>query len=399
MKILQISPQFPYPLDSGGRIGIYNIVKNLAKLGAKIYFVAFSKTKVPNEYIEHFKSFCHPFVIELDTNNTFPRMLKYFILNKPILTEKFFRKKTIETFKDILTKINFDLIHLDHTSNITVGRWISQLTGKPVGLRLHNIEWKIWEGLRNEQVPFSPQWIFLTQQTHLLREKERQAIEIAEVSFACTDYDRKLALELVPNARVLVASPGVDMNLWQPKEIERNRYEIIFASTFQWLPNVNGLKWFLDQVLPKVREKVSEAFVTVIGKNPPDFLKKYQNINLLGYVEDIKPYYNRGSLLVVPLFVGSGVRVKILEAMAMQLPVVSTNVGAEGIGATPDEGILIADNPDEFADKIVELIKNPEKARKIGSNARKFIQNNFSVETSISIMFNEYKRILENQIG
>jgi glycosyltransferase involved in cell wall biosynthesis len=396
MKILQISPQFPYPLDSGGRIGIFNIVKQLSAFGAEVFFVAFTKTKVPNEFVEYFRSFCHPFVIHLDTRNTFPRLLKYFLLNKPVLTEKFYCPKAKNSLQNIIKNIDFDLIHLDHTNTFSIGKWLSEKTGKPLGLRLHNIEWVLWERLLKEQVPLSPQWLFLKQQTRLLREKERQAIATAKVSFTCTDYDRSLALELVPNANVLVASPGVDLSLFRPDpKVERNPKEIIIVSTFDWLPNISGLKWFLEKVLPLIVEKMPDAFVLIIGKNPPDFFRDYKNVNVLGYVEDIKPYYNRGNILVVPLFVGSGVRIKILEAMAMELPVVSTSIGAEGIPIAPDSGILIANEPEQFANSVIELLNKPEKARQLGSNARNFVQKHFSVESSIAIMFNEYKRIIE----
>jgi len=396
MKILQISPQFPFPLDSGGRIGIFNIVKQLSAFGAEVFFVAFSKENVPNEFIEYFKNFCHPFVIHLDTRNTIPRLFKYFLLNKPVLTEKFFRPKAKNFFQNIIKNIDFDLIHLDHTNTFSLGKWIKEKTGKPLALRLHNIEWKIWDRLRQETTPFSLHWVFLRQQSLLLRAKEREAIATARVSFTCTDYDRNLALELVPDANVLVASPGVDLDLFRPDpQLQRNPKEIIFVSTFDWLPNVLGLKWFLEEVLPLIVKQIPDAFVTIIGKNPPSFLGRYNNVNILGYVEDIKPHYNRGKVLIVPLFVGSGIRVKILEAMAMELPVVSTSIGAEGIPIAPDIGIQIANEPEQFANCVVDILNDSEKASQLGANARNFIQKHFSVESSIAVMFDEYKKIIE----
>lgn len=391
MKILQIAPQFPYPLDSGGKIGIYNIVKQLSRFGAEIFFVAFSRVNIPNEYLEYFSKFCHPFVIYENTANTLPKIVKYFLLNKPIFTEKYFTKTSRNFFARLIKEIDFDIIHLDHTAMYSIGRWVAEKTNKPVGLRLHNIEWLIWKRYLDEQKPFSPKKLFLLQQTKLLRQKEIEAIRFAKVSFTCTKQDRQLALELVPEANVLVASPGVDLEFWQIDEnVERNTYEIVFATTYDWLPNVEGLRWYLDFVHPRVLQQEPNVFLTILGKNPPEFCCKYRNVNVVGYVERVQPYYNRAGLFIVPLFVASGVRMRIYEAMAMGLPVVSTSIGAEGIEASETEGLFIADTPEDFAQKILNLVRNPQNIKIIGKQARKFIETNYSVNETIKIIYEEY---------
>jgi len=398
MKILQISPQFPYPLDSGGKIGIYNITKQLSKFGAEIFLVAFSRKPIPDEYLAHFRTFCHPFVLYENTSNDFAKLLKYFVLNKPIFVEKYFTKKAKRFFSNLLNTIDFDIIHLDHTATFSIGKWLSSATGKPVGLRLHNIEWLIWKRYLDELPFYSPARIFMKQQTKLLKEKEAEAIQFANVSFTCTENDRMRALELCPNANVKVASPGVDLNLWQPKDnIERNRYEIVFATTYEWVHNVDGLRWYLENVHPIVLKKEKNVVLTILGKNPPEFLRNYPNVDVVGYVDKVQPYYNRASLFIVPLFVGSGVRMRILEAMSMELPVVSTSIGAEGIEATTSEGLFIADDKELFAEKVLELIKAPDHARELGRKAREFIQRNFSVEVSIRVIFEEYQRIVKER--
>lgn len=395
MKILQIAPQFPYPLDSGGKIGIYNITKQLSKFGAEVFLVAFSRFNIPEEYLEHFRTFCHPFVLYQNTANTFPKIAKYFLLNKPIFTEKYFTKKSRFFFSELIKKIDFDIIHLDHTAMYSIGKWIAERTKKPVGLRLHNIEWLIWKRYLDEQKPFSPKRLFLLQQTKLLRQKETEAIRFASVSFACTNKDRHLALELVPHANVLVASPGVDLEFWRIDEnIERNPYEIVFATTYGWRPNVDGLKWYLDYVHPQVLEQEPKVFLTILGKNPPEFCRRYRNVNLVGYVDKVQPYYNRANLFIVPLFVASGVRMRIYEAMAMGLPVVSTSIGAEGIDASEHEGLFVADNPDEFARKVLSLVQSPQRTETYRKNAKEFIKTNYSVENTIKVIFESYQYLL-----
>ncbi len=396
MKILQVSPQFPYPLDSGGKIGIYNIVKQLSRFGAEVAFVAFSRYPIQSEYLEHFQTFCSPYVIYENTSNNLMKVLKFSILNKPILTEKYFTKKSKTFFENLLRKINFDIIHIDHTAMFSVGKWLSIETGKPLCLRLHNIEWLIWERYYKEQTKFSPKKFILKKQTQLLKAKETEAITYSKASFTCTEHDKMLALELVPNANVLVASPGVDLQFWQiDTTVERNPYEIVFATTYNWLPNLDGLKWYLNNVHNIVVKMEPKAFLTILGKNPPEFCKKYPNVNIVGYVPKVQPYYNRANVFIVPLFVGSGVRLRILEAMAMGLPVVSTSIGAEGVAATEADGLFISDIPEMFATNIVNLIQEQKLASELRKNARDFIEKNYSVEKTIKVIYNEYKRLLE----
>lgn len=395
MRILQIAPQFPYPLDSGGKNGIYNITKQLSNFGAEVFFVAYSRNPVPSEYINHFKEFCDPFVLYENTANDLPKILKYFFTNKPIFTEKYFTKKSIAFFEQLLRKIDFDIIHLDHTAMYSIGKWVSEKSKKHVGLRLHNIEWLIWKRFLDVQPKLSPARIFLKQQINLLREKERQAIRFASVSFTCTENDRQRALELVPDANVLVASPGVDLNLWKiDEQTERNPREIVFATTYQWRHNVDGLLWYLENVHPIVVKEEPKMILTILGKDPPNFLGRYPNVNIVGYVDKVQPYYNRASIFVVPLFVGSGVRMRILEAMAMGLPIVSTSIGAEGIEASTEQGLFIANTAEDFARKILMLVRDPQISRKYGKNARNFIEQNYSVEVTIKVIYDNYQKLL-----
>lgn len=398
MKILQISPQLPFPLDSGGRIGIYNILRELCRNGADVTLFAFSKEDVQAEHVSHLQEFCTPIPYRYNTNNTIPKIIKYFLLNKPIFTEKFFTNRIRKDFEKLLPSLEFDLIHVDHTSLASLGIWLKEITRKPLGLFLHNVEWIIWQRYLEKCNPSTPSWIFLKQQTNLLRNAEANSISMSDISFVLTQHDYERAKELSPNANIVVVPFGVDLNFWQIDEsIQRNPYEIVYATTHTWKHNVSGLKWFLDEVFPLVLESTPQAILTVLGKNPPLWLKNYRNVNIIGYVPQVQSYYNRANISISPLFVGGGVRVKILEAMAMELPVVSTSIGAEGITAKSNDGLFIADESKKFADVIIQLMNNFDGARLCGSRARKFIERYYSAEKNFRTIFEKYNEVISTR--
>ncbi|MGQ9820008.1 MAG: glycosyltransferase family 4 protein [Candidatus Kapaibacteriales bacterium] len=397
MKILQISPQFPYPLDSGGKIGIYNITKVLYENGADITLVAFSRFPIPEFYLKEVSKICKVNVILQPNQNSTLRAFYNFVNFKPALPNKFFTRSVLAKLESIIHKQEYDLIHIDHSSLMKVGIWLKQRIGRPLGLRLHNIEWIIWYRYYNDIKRFSPLWWFYKQQYPLLKDFEKFAISNADISFTCTDEDRKKTLELVPDANVVVVTPGVDLDFWTCKNtILRNPKEIVYATTFQWKANVDGIFWFLDNVFPYVRKKHPDVILSIIGKNPPYALSKYKNVKVVGWVDNVQPYYNRANISICPLFVGGGIRIKILEAMSMELPVVSTSIGAEGIDAIETDGLFIADKPELFAEIVGDLLSDFQLARTLGKNARAYIEQKHSTKESFKKVFNYYKRITED---
>jgi glycosyltransferase involved in cell wall biosynthesis len=137
----------------------------------------------------------------------------------------------------------------------------------------------------------------------------------------------------------------------------------------------------------------------LLGKNPPDDFSSYSHIgvNVKGYVESIIPFLSSASIYIAPLFVGGGIRIKILEAMAMELPVIASPISAEGINASINDGLIIANSKEEFVKNILNLINNPTYSRELGKKAREFVMNNYTWDKSIGIIYQKYKQYLLNQ--
>ncbi|ROL60931.1 glycosyltransferase [Bacteroidetes/Chlorobi group bacterium ChocPot_Mid] len=398
LRILQLVPRFPFPLDDGGKIGIANIFKEFSKQGADVTLFSLGHEYVSKEAIEDAAQYGKIHIFPHNTENTATRILSSALFRNSIYLKKHISTEIISEINKLFHEQEFDIVHADHTCMAPLALYIKEKFKIPVGLRLHNIEYSIWKRYADELKSINPKKYYVRQQSEILKKAEAEIINEVDVNFAITEPDKKRALELAPEANVIVASAGVNPDEWKPDvTVGRNPKEIVLATTYHWVHNVNGLKWFLNEVLPKVLSEIPDAQLTLIGKEAPEWLKNYnsKNIKVLGYVDKVQPYYNKAGLNISPLFVGGGIRIKILEAMAMELPVVATSLAAEGIKQS-NGGLFIADKKQGFALKIIELLSNPSMAREQGKSARQFVISEYSWGKNVGIMLEEYKKLVEN---
>ncbi|MCX7737236.1 MAG: glycosyltransferase [Candidatus Kapabacteria bacterium] len=396
MKILQLSPRFPFPMDDGGKIGIGNILIEFFRQGCEVSFFTFINEEVSGNSVEELKKYSNPLLLEHSTKNTIPRIIKSIFTNKSIYIQKHSERKVLRYFDEIIEKNDFDVIHTDHTAMAPIALYLKKMTHKPIGIRLHNIEFMIWKRYAEILPKNHPKRIYIQHQAELLKRFESRIYSEFDVCFPITEVDKKLALELSPDSKQVVSGPGIDDTFWVPDEtVERNPNELIIATVFSWKHNLDGLLWFKKNVLPIVRKQNPNIKLSLIGKDIPDFLRNYESegVNVIGYVDDVRPYLNKAGIYIVPLFVGSGIRIKIIEAMAMKLPVLATSIAAEGINAKAENGLIICNDANEFSENILQLSKNLNMIKDLGENARKFSLSNFSWKSNVIIMIENYKKL------
>ncbi|MDC1067777.1 glycosyltransferase [Candidatus Kapabacteria bacterium] len=395
MKILQLIPQFCYPADEGGKIGIANIYEEFST-SEEVTLFSLSNKKINSEHYELASQFGNVFIQYANTRNSFRNIFKSLFTKEPLYLFKHYSKDVIKQVEKIVETNSFDIIHADHTAMAPLAYYIKRKYGIPIGLRLHNIEYKIWERYSEELKYGSLKRKYIDSQASKLENKESILISKMDVNFVITDVDKKRAIKLSPKANIVVASAGVSPNKWFAGKLsQRQPKQIIIASTWNWIHNSNGLRWWVEKVLPLVKSKINDVELIVIGKDSPNFLKNNINIEPVGYVEEVLPYFHNSNIYIAPLFVGSGIRIKILEAMAAGLPVVSTSVSAEGIIASPEQGLFVSDDADAQAAIIVSLIKNKQHAYDLGQKAREFILEHHTWETNVNIIKQEYQKLIE----
>lgn len=393
MKILQLSPQFPFPEKDGGKIGIAGIYKQLSKF-AELYLFCFSNEMPPKEQLDIASEYGKVIIFQHNTTNTLYRLLLSLFDTKPLYLRKHESDLAFEMLVDLINKEKIDIIHADHTAMGPLALRLKAHFNIPVGLRLHNVEHLIWS--RYEQIiPFyNPIKWYIKSQASKIKKNEADILNHCDVNFPITQVDLINAKQIAPESNCIVAGPSINLDNWHRQDIEKKTKTLIHATTYNWVHNIDAVRWFIDDVMPKLNEIDPDITLQLTGNKPPkDFYAK-KGVEILGFVPEISPYLISAAIYVAPLFVGGGIRIKILEAMAMELPVIASPISAEGINADREDGLIIANNADEFVCEIMKLIENPKLASSLGHKARSYVLDNYSWEKSTGVFYNCYKNLL-----
>ena len=251
----------------------------------------------------------------------------------------------------------------------------------PVVLFEHNVEYQIWQRITAlERRP----WIraLLEIEWRKFRAREADACRLADFTIAVSEDDRRRLEQIAPGIRAASIPTGVDVRYFTPlPEAERHAH-LVFSGSMDWHPNEDAVLYFLDTILPCIRAQIPETTFSVIGRNPTARLREAAErcggVTVTGTISDVRPAIAEGAVYVVPLRAGGGTRLKIFEALAMGKPVVSTTLGAEGLGIGPGRHYLSADEPRDFAAAVVSLLRDPAHRRQLGDAGRHLVEASYS---------------------
>ena len=287
----------------------------------------------------------------------------------------------------------FDVIHVD---SITLSRYLPLLGDLPVVCVHHNVESVLLQ--RRARAEASP-WrrAYLLHQAHLMEREERRWCGRCHLNVAVSEADRMELQRIVPEANTTVVPNGVDIEAFRPSA---GREEgIVFVGGLNWFPNRDALQYFCDAILPKVRAAGEATPVRWLGGGASDEVRRHYRdrhaVELTGYVPDVRPYVRDAACYVVPLRVGGGTRLKILDAWAMGKAVVSTSVGCEGLAAADGRNILIRDDPDSFADAVRAVLHDGALRRRLEIEGRRTVEQHYSWEGIGESMLPLYRSLHE----
>lgn len=405
MKILQLCKKFPFPTKDGESIAITTLARALADLGQEVTLLSMNTTKHFFEVKNLPDSFDHYSEIEaVGVDNRIKPMdaaANLFSKNSFHIS-RFVSREFEAKLVELLTTRSFDVVQLETLYLAPYIDSIRRHSNALVVMRAHNVEHEIWQRI-TDNTRFWPRKIYLQHLTDKLQRFENQALASYDLLLGISDRDvqefEKNGL-LCPAITVPIGLGGRD---YQPDYSSFEKpLSLSFIGSLDWMPNVEGLKWFLEEVWQPILSKKYPALTFhIAGRNTPRWLRKlgWPRVVVHGEVPVAADFINQHSVMVVPLLSGSGMRAKILEGMMLGKVVVSTRLGLEGIPAEHKTEVLLADSPAEFAEAIDFSIKKGRHLAATGRRARAFAEQNFDNQTIAAELLDVYRSMLAGKSG
>jgi len=415
MNILFLTQILPYPPDAGPRVKTWHVLQYLAAQGHRVTLLSFVRPE-EQPYVPVLEEICsavHAIPIRRSRAADIFYWLRSNWSGRPFLIERDDQRAMRARVKQIVDSSDIDAIHADQ---LGMAQYALPFSNQQNGAQrtpilifdAHNAVWKIVERMK-ENAPWLLQFP-ASLEAKRVKAYEGRIIQTFDHTLAVTEPDREALAEAVAAYERASTSNGVESKLpitvvpiavdthkLQPTDRELGSKNILTLGTLHYPPNADGIRWFVQEVFPQVLEREPQASLTIVGKNPPaDFLhmaEQYpQRIEVTGYVPDLDPYMQQAALMVVAVRAGGGMRVRILEAFARGMPVVTTTVGLEGIQGRPGEDVLVADTPEAFSRQVLCLLENPGLQASLALNGRRLAEQKYDWHVILEEMDRVYDR-------
>jgi GT2 family glycosyltransferase/glycosyltransferase involved in cell wall biosynthesis len=390
-QILLVSPFMPLPLNNGGKIRVYTLIKHLSS-EYDFHLLCYTNHEEDAQYIPQLKEICKevdiiyqgytplPYVYE----TLFPRYYRAFYTQE-------MREKLLEILKTRpidLVQIEFTLMahyvdFLKHVPTIFVEHDLSVISPH----KSYNPKEKGWKRLLDYI-----DWLKAVRWEVKYCQKYRKIITV-------TKKDEELLRSYLPYADIETVYTGTDIEYFSSPYEEIHNKTLAFVGYMGHYPNVDAILFFYRDIYPLVKEKIPEVRLVIIGSNPPPEIVSLRNdpsITVTGFVEDIRPYIKEAAVFVAPMRIGAGIKGKLLEAMAMAKPIVTTSIGCLGLPVVIGEDLLVADSPKEFANKTILLLNNSNLREKLAINGQFLVNTKFDWQISVEKMRTIYRELISD---
>lgn len=403
LKILNLLPRIPTPAVDGGAIAVYYNLHYLKRSGAEVVIASFESNRHPQDQsltASEFELYSVPGNFREYSSLT---ALGNIFDSRPYNLALRFDQ---DSFRSLLYQVRekhstFDIVQCDWIYMAPYVTLIRKLwPDARLVLRQHNAEHVIFSRMAAHEPSIVQRW-FLRYQAGKMKSYEASNMRNFDLVIALTEVDRTLFRELTPSEppRMTTIPVGVDLNRFdRSQEAPREKMFLILGS-MGWAPYVQALLWFLHHIWQDFHDQNPDYRLVIIGSNPPPEVKAFDGhfaVEVPGFVDDVLPYLHESSAMIVPLKSGSGMRVKIIEAMASGLPIVTTSVGCEGIPIAHEEHCLIADTVEKFSEAMQRIVDEPEFAERMARKAFEVAEKGFSWEVIARRTLEAYESIMKN---
>ncbi len=397
MKILQLCLKPPLPARDGGCIAMNNITQGLLQAGHRVKVLTIFTHKhdlnpelMPADYLESTE-------IEgvfIDTKLNAVDAYSSIITSDSYNISRFFSTDFDIRLAKLLRKEDFDIIHLESLFMTPYVSTIRRLCTTPIVLRSHNIEYVIWEkiaaGTKNPIRRF-----YLNYLTRKLKQYELSMLNGVSGIASISDEDRRRMLALGMKKPIRTIPFGINLADYPFESNAHSELALFHLGAMDWGPNLEGILWFLKSIWPRVHEKYPDLKLYLAGRNMSDEIKRlnFPNVVVVGEVEHAIQFMQSKAIMVVPLLSAGGIRVKIIEGLALGRAVISTTLGAEGLDCEDRKNIMLADRPDEWLKAVDELMTNPALVESLGSQGRTHATAQFDNGEITDELVNFYKEL------
>ena len=394
-KILFVSARLPYPAIEGHQIRALGILKQLSK-NFDIHLLSLLREGEFIDRSNNLGELCKSIKgveMEFGASSAFRAGVNAILKNQPLVVTKYVTARLRRIFILQVEEIKPDIIHLDLLPLAGLLDLIPK--GVTVVINEHNLESDLIRQKLKTLNSFLLKHIY-QREYRTLAKFEASVCQRADLVLACSERDVEGLREIGAN-NVHCIPNGVDAKRLQPNNSNKLKKTLVFLGGMGWYPNRLGIIWFLDKVFPLILIRDPDITLQIIGNPEPVITipeTVSENVERLGFVDDFVPYVQQATLMIVPLNVGSGTRLKVVEGLALGKCMVSTNKGAEGVGLTHGEDVLFADTPEQFSTEVLGAVNSMEKVSLIEKNARKLADNIYDWDVIGEKLFVIYKELI-----
>jgi polysaccharide biosynthesis protein PslH len=398
-KILIITNRVPYPLKDGGNLAMQAMIEGYHSQGWKVFLLSMNTTRHHVERSQLQKLFTHLYAFEwfnFDNNLKWTDIARNYLFSKqPEHVGRFYSADFREKIKEILVSFRPDVVQIESVYLSSYLPVIKEYSGAITVLRMHNVEYQIWQSLAKKHTNRLKQ-VYFNNLTVRIRNFERAAWKQYDLLLPITEKDAFLVERLEEVNDIIIAPFSIDVRKIKPGVNEKwIGYHI---GAMDWIPNREGIKWFLDRAWPRIHRSIPNFAFYFAGRSMPEEFKnkKIPGVHCMDEVHDADDFIADKKILIVPLWSGGGIRVKILEAMAAGKIVITTSSGIKGIEAKSGEHFLLARKAEDFEKSIKWCLENKDAAEKMADKARKLVLEKYEQRTVLKGVIAELELLLKS---
>jgi len=384
MRILFLTPQMPYPPQKGTALRNWGLITGLAGKH-DVVVLSFLDPEQPSRIPPEFRAVCRGEVIAPPVRTLYTRLLDMVRTSAPDMALRLAASSYAERLCYWLNHEQFDVVHIEGIEMTPYLDVIATSERRPlIVFDDHNCEHLLQRRAFETDIQQPGRWpaaIYSFVQWRRLRKYEAEICSRADRVIAVSETDAEALRKLVPDTNIAVIPNGINSDVYKPHDPSiQDESALVFTGTMDFRPNVDAVLWFAQKALPQIKARVPNVHLYVVGQRPHRRLQSLMHnpsVTITGRVDDPKPYIAKAAVYVVPLRVGGGTRLKLLEAMSMGKAIVSTRLGAEGFPVSDGKELVLADSPADFASAVVELLNHPERRRLLGEQGRIFVEQQY----------------------